>query len=83
MESIKEVIPPGKTFKYILTAAGTKVKGKVQWDLNNKAYFWDKIFTDLLQDSNLLGEDNVYHIPRVIYEFNPEIKKDTLTIEIY
>ena len=59
-----------------------KVSPDMDFDVDNRGYFWGKMFQDQLQDMGLVPNDNAHWISKVHYEFDWKRKEDNLTFKI-
>lgn len=59
-----------------------KIGPKTRYDVDNRGYFWGKMFQDVLQELDLVAEDNAYWIGKVHYEFDHKRKEDNITFKI-
>tara|TARA_B110000285_G_C15097362_1_gene602879 strand:+ start:337 stop:732 length:396 start_codon:yes stop_codon:yes gene_type:complete len=56
-----------KLGKGISVSVGYQSLKKTKFDLDNKAFFWQKIICDLLQSMNKLEDDNIDYIRQIHY----------------
>lgn len=56
-----------KLGKRISVSVGYQSLKKTKFDLDNKAFFWQKIICDLLQSMNKLEDDNIDYIRQIHY----------------
>ena len=59
-----------------------KITPLMDFDVDNRGYFWGKVFQDVLQDMKLVPNDNAHWISKVYYEFDWKRKEDNLTFKI-
>jgi hypothetical protein len=72
VDKAKEFLKPflmdcPKLGKRISVSIGYQSLKKTKFDLDNKAFFWQKIICDLLQSMNKLDDDNVDYIRQIHY----------------
>ena len=79
---IDKVLPPGTGIVFIFSDK-RKITPTIKYDIDNRGYFWDKVFSDALEDAALIPEDNVFFLPTKIYHFDNVLKKDQIRILIY
>tara|TARA_R110000824_G_scaffold322093_2_gene508843 strand:+ start:984 stop:1379 length:396 start_codon:yes stop_codon:yes gene_type:complete len=58
-----------KLGKNISISIGYRTEKKTKFDLDNKAFFWQKIICDLLQTMGKIEDDNVDYITQIHYFF--------------
>lgn len=59
-----------------------EITPKMNFDVDNRGYFWGKMFQDQLEKMELVPNDNAYWISKVHYEFDYELKEDKITFRI-
>lgn len=79
---IGEALPPG-TLMVLIFSDSRVITEKMDVDIDNKGYFWDKMLCDLLEDVSLVQRDSVFFLPTKIYHFDHEVRKNQLRILIY
>ena len=79
---ISSPLQPSTTLEYIFSER-RKIGPKTLYDIDNRGFFWDKMFSDLLEYSNLVPQDNAFFLSRKIYRFDETIKQKRLIIKIY
>jgi len=79
----KSLVPlhPKSTLTVIISSKRT-ITETMNYDIDNRGYFWGKIFQDALEDRKLVKNDNVYWITEVRYRFNHDLKEERLIFEI-
>lgn len=72
-----------KFIEFPLKFTYTYYHSSTTFDLQNKLYFWAKLFEDYLVDTNKIPDDNVNYITSEHYEFiKSEEKKLIIKIEV-
>lgn len=59
-----------------------KIGPLTRYDVDNRGYFWGKMFQDALEDLGTVKVDNAYWITEVRYKFDWKRKEDNLTFKI-
>ena len=76
-------LEPRSTVELIFSTS-RKITSKTAYDLDNRGYFWGKMLLDVFQkELNLIPNDNVWWIDKVIYSFDHSRKDESITIKIY
>ena len=76
-------LEPRSTVELVFSTS-RKISSKTPYDIDNRGYFWGKMLLDVFQkELNLIPNDNVWWVERVIYSFDPDRKDDSITIKIY
>lgn len=71
-----------RTTLLVVFSVKREITPKMNFDIDNRGYFWGKMFQDVLEDLNLVLNDNTYWISKVHYEFDWKRKEDNLTFKI-
>ncbi len=76
-----EPLEPHSTLLVVFSVK-KKITPDMDFDVDNRGYFWGKMFQDVLQDMGLVSNDNAHWISKVYYEFDWKRKEDNLTFRI-
>lgn len=76
-------LEPRSTVELVFSTSRT-ISSKTAYDIDNRGYFFGKMLLDVFQkELNLIPNDNVWWVERVVYSFDPDRKDDSITIKIY
>lgn len=76
-------LEPRSTVELIFSTS-RKITSKTAYDIDNRGYFFGKMLLDVFQkELNLIPNDNVWWVQRVVYTFDPNRKDESIVIKIY